>query len=147
MELVSRCVECGLAEPESLASLGGSAPGVVDGILSTILEGLKEYGYAGMDEGSKTRHLLTRIKTTALDSVKTHILCNAELRQDFEKMCGSIQGLYHAIQGQQAPRAKISSTATKTETEQKKRKPQGRVEERYYTIQEYKALPVNRRRN
>ena len=34
-ELVSRCVECDLAEPESLASLGGSAPGVVDGILST----------------------------------------------------------------------------------------------------------------
>ena len=28
------CVECDLAEPESLASLGGSAPGVVDGILS-----------------------------------------------------------------------------------------------------------------
>ena len=34
--LVSRCVECDLAEPESLASLGGSAPGVVDGILSII---------------------------------------------------------------------------------------------------------------
>ena len=33
-ELVSRCVEWDLAEPESLASLGGSAPGVVDGILS-----------------------------------------------------------------------------------------------------------------
>ena len=33
-ELVSRCIECDLAEPESLASLGGSAPGVVDGILS-----------------------------------------------------------------------------------------------------------------
>ena len=33
-ELVSRCVECDLAELESLASLGGSAPGVVDGILS-----------------------------------------------------------------------------------------------------------------
>ena len=28
------CVECDLAEPESLASLGGSAPGVVDGIMS-----------------------------------------------------------------------------------------------------------------
>ena len=36
-ELVSRCVECDLAEPESLASLGGSAPGVVDGILSQLL--------------------------------------------------------------------------------------------------------------
>ena len=33
-ELVSRCVECDLAEPESLASLGGSAPGLLDGILS-----------------------------------------------------------------------------------------------------------------
>ena len=43
-ELVSRCVECDLAEPESLASLGGSAPGVVDGILSRlkiIKKGLK----------------------------------------------------------------------------------------------------------
>ena len=38
--LVSRCVECDLAEPESLASLGGSAPGVVDGILSLILVSL-----------------------------------------------------------------------------------------------------------
>ena len=35
-ELVSRCVECDLAEPESLASLGSSAPGVVDGILSRM---------------------------------------------------------------------------------------------------------------
>ena len=33
-ELVSRCIECDLAEPESLTSLGGSAPGVVDGTLS-----------------------------------------------------------------------------------------------------------------
>ena len=29
-------MECDLAEPESLASLGGSAPGVVDGILSNL---------------------------------------------------------------------------------------------------------------
>ena len=35
-ELVSRCVKCDLAEPESLASLGGSAPGLVDGILSVV---------------------------------------------------------------------------------------------------------------
>ena len=37
VELVSRCVECDLAEPESLVSLGGSAPGVVDGISSAYL--------------------------------------------------------------------------------------------------------------
>ena len=41
-ELVSRCVECDLAEPESLASLGGSSPGLVDGILSKSVE--KAYG-------------------------------------------------------------------------------------------------------
>ena len=35
-ELVSRCVECDLTEPESLASLGGSAPGLVDGILRVV---------------------------------------------------------------------------------------------------------------
>ena len=35
-ELVSRCVECDLAEPDSLASLGGSAPGVVDGFQSRL---------------------------------------------------------------------------------------------------------------
>ena len=44
-ELVSRCIECELAEPESLASLGGSAPGVVDGILSRGANG----GLAGSD--------------------------------------------------------------------------------------------------
>ena len=33
-ELVSWCIECHLAEPESLAALGGSAPGVVHEIRS-----------------------------------------------------------------------------------------------------------------
>ena len=37
VERVSRCVECNLAEPESLVSLGGSTPGLVDGILSKII--------------------------------------------------------------------------------------------------------------
>ena len=40
--LVSRCVECDLAEPESLASLGGSAPGVVDGILSMTMSTFRQ---------------------------------------------------------------------------------------------------------
>ena len=37
-KLVSSCIECDLAEPESLTSLGGSAPGLVDGIMSIIYE-------------------------------------------------------------------------------------------------------------
>ena len=46
-ELVSRCVECDLAEPESLASLGGSAPGGVDGILSVFIRSRDEENPSG----------------------------------------------------------------------------------------------------
>ena len=45
---MSRCIECDLAEPESLASLGGSAPGVVDGILSTSTSVFVNWGHDGI---------------------------------------------------------------------------------------------------
>ena len=106
----------------------------------TILEGLKEYGYVVMDEGSKTRHLLAGIKTTALNSVKTQILCKAELRQDFAKCVVLFKVDIIPTKVNKPQELNISSAATKTETEQKKRKCQGRVEDRYYTIPEYKAL-------
>ena len=106
----------------------------------TIHERLKEYGYAGMDEGSKTSHLLAGIKTTALDSVKTQILCNAELRQDFAKGVVLFKDYIMQTKVNKPQELNISSTTTKTENEQKMRKPQGRVEDRYNTIQEYEAL-------
>ena len=40
----------------------------------------------------------------------------------------------------------ISSTTMRTEIEKKKRKPHGRVEDRYYVIQEYKALSKERKK-
>ena len=97
----------------------------------TILEGLKEYGHAGMDEGSKTRHLLAGIKTTALDSVKTQILCTAELRQDFAKCVALFKGYIMQTKVNNPQELNISSTVTKTEIDQKKRKPQRRVADRY----------------
>ena len=56
-ELVSRCLECDLAEPESLASLGGSAPRLVDGILSMIPDSalkkkLQSIAYHSIHEGA-----------------------------------------------------------------------------------------------
>ena len=106
----------------------------------TILEGLQEYGYAGMDEGSKTRHLLAGIKTTALDSVKTQLLCNRELRQDFANCVVLFKDYIMQTKVNKPQEMNISSSATKTEIEQRKRKPQGKVEDRYYTIQKHKAL-------
>ena len=68
-ELVSRCVECDLAEPESLASLGGSAPGVVDGILSDgvastiigiLMHDEDHFAMVGMEEGSTGNNVQSR---------------------------------------------------------------------------------------
>ena len=41
-ELVSTCIECDLAEPESLASLGGSAPGLPEEILSLLFSWVED---------------------------------------------------------------------------------------------------------
>jgi hypothetical protein len=49
-----------------------------------ILQSMKQHGHAGLDARSKVRHLTTGIKTNALDSVKTAILANPILQNDFE---------------------------------------------------------------
>ena len=54
VELVSRCVKCHLAEPESLASLGGSAPGLVDGILSQLFGDPMFDAYSDFNESIKS---------------------------------------------------------------------------------------------
>jgi hypothetical protein len=49
----------------------------------SVLNGLKDYGYAGIDESSKVRHLLKGIKTTELDFCKTQVMASPSLRDDF----------------------------------------------------------------
>jgi hypothetical protein len=44
---------------------------------------LKNYGYAGIDDSSKVRHLLKGIKTTELDVCKTQVMASPSLRDDF----------------------------------------------------------------
>jgi hypothetical protein len=44
---------------------------------------LKDYGYAGIDDFSKVRHLLKEIKTTELDVCKTRVMASPSLRDDF----------------------------------------------------------------
>ena len=56
-ELVSRCVECDLAEPESLTSLGGSAPRLVEGILSSPMQRLLLYMYLSQLMSTLTNYL------------------------------------------------------------------------------------------
>jgi hypothetical protein len=49
----------------------------------SVLNGLKDYGYAGIDDSSKVRHLLKGIKTTDLDVCKARVMASPSLRDDF----------------------------------------------------------------
>ena len=49
------------------------------------LESLTEHGYTGIYHRSKVRYLSDGIKTTGLDSVKTLIISDEGLRQDFDR--------------------------------------------------------------
>ena len=75
--------------------------------------------------------VIAGIKTTALDSVKKQILCNAELRQDFAKCVVFFKDYMMQTKVNKPQQLNISSATTKTETQQKKRKPHRRVEDRY----------------
>ena len=83
----------------------------------TILEELKEYGYARMDEGSINK-ALTCWKTLPNVWFKDYTMQSKVIKPQ---------------------ELNIASTASNTETEQKKRKPQERVDDRYYAIHEYKT--------
>jgi hypothetical protein len=45
----------------------------------SILNGLKDYGYAGIDDSSKFHHLIKRIKTIELDVCKTQVMTSLSL--------------------------------------------------------------------
>jgi hypothetical protein len=49
----------------------------------SVLNGPKDYEYAGIDDSSKVRHLFKGIKTTELDVCKTQVMASPSLRDDF----------------------------------------------------------------
>jgi hypothetical protein len=48
----------------------------------SVLNGLKDYGYVGIDDSSKVRHLLKGIKTTELYVCKTPLMVSPSLCDD-----------------------------------------------------------------
>jgi hypothetical protein len=49
----------------------------------SVLNGLKYYGYTGIDDSSKVCHLLKGIKTAELDVCKTQVMASPYLRDNF----------------------------------------------------------------
>jgi hypothetical protein len=56
-----------------------------------ILNGLKRYGYSGIDEASKVRRLNTGIKTDKLNAPKAQIMASRALQDNFEDAVGLYQ--------------------------------------------------------
>lgn len=103
-----------------------------------ILTGLKEHGYAGIDERSKVRHLMDGIKNKALEPTRISILSNPALRQDFDRVVNlyqdSIAQVSYADLGRDVTIAAFS-TEDGEDVE-----PDMSVDDRYYKIDEYKKL-------
>jgi hypothetical protein len=108
----------------------------------SILEGLKEHGYAGLDERSKVRHLLAGIKTSSLDVVKSRIMSDATLRSNFDACVNLFQDF---LKQTNATVKEVTIAAVKS-GKQKELKgdqsvtPDMSVEDRYYTQKEYQSL-------
>jgi hypothetical protein len=101
-----------------------------------ILEGLTQYGYSGIDEGTKVRVLLEGIKIDKLDSVKTQIMSNPALQRDFDR-CVTLFSDFIKQTESSIREANISSVIR---TNKRVKFDDVRVEDRYYKKSEYAKL-------
>jgi hypothetical protein len=101
-----------------------------------VLEALTEFGYSGIDERSKVRHLMDGIKTDALDSVKTRIMSDAALRGDFNACVSLYKDFISQSDSKKKARSlQISAVGTKEGGDDG-----SDVEDRYYPGPEFAAL-------
>jgi hypothetical protein len=70
-----------------------------------VLNGLKDYGYAGIDESSKVRHLLKCIKTNELDVCKMQVMVSPNLCDDFT---ATVQLYANFIKQMQAEKSQLN---------------------------------------
>lgn len=106
----------------------------------SIMEGLVEHGYTGIDPRSKVRYLLDGIKTDKFDSVKTRIMSDATLRNDFDACVTLYQDfIKQTAKSKTTPTVGISELKTSTGTKRKS----DTIKDRYYTKAEYDALSAS----
>ena len=107
----------------------------------SIMEGLVEHGYVGIDPRSKVRYLLEGIRTDKFDAVKANIMADANLRNDFD----ACVTLYQDFIKQTAAKSSKVNPRDVNISEVKvhsggKRKQSDEAEDRYYTKAEYDTL-------
>ena len=111
----------------------------------TVLKGLMEYGYVGIDERSKVRHLIDGIKTEKLDTIKATILARQELRTDFDG-CVNLYKDFIAQLPKPVSELNIAMVDGSSKPTKQPPKSEGKpVQDRYYNKEEYAALSTKAR--
>jgi len=100
-----------------------------------ILEELVRLGYRGIDERAKVRHLMAGIKDSSLNVIKSQILANAEVRQDFDKAVNLYKDYIHQEKTHTTPTFQIAAVHAEVPQQSDQQ-----VEDRYYTVKEYQKL-------
>ena len=100
-----------------------------------ILEALMIHGYIGIDAGSKVRYLLAGIKCASLDAVRTRIMSDEYLSNDFARCVTLFKDFVK--QSAQVNRAQLGIAAMTVTPGGE----QTKGEDRWYSIDEWRALP------
>jgi hypothetical protein len=100
----------------------------------SVMEGLVKHGYTGIDPRSKVRYLLDGIKTDKFDAVKTRIMSDERLQNDFDACVTLYQDYIR-----QTSKKTTNVTVNISELKTGKRKADA-IEDRYYTKEEYAKL-------
>ena len=100
-----------------------------------ILKALVIHGYTGINTGSKDRYLLNGIRCTALDAVRTRIMSDEDLRQDFARCVTLFKDFVK--QSAQVAHAQLGIAAMTVTPGGG----QAKGEDRWYLIDEWRALP------
>jgi hypothetical protein len=114
----------------------------------TVLNGLTQYGYSGIDPRSKVRYLMAGIKTTALDSVKANVMSNPDLRKDFDATTGLYKDYIEQMKASQPTKeAHVAAVETPDKRKHdndgnKDRKIDMSTPDRYYSQEEYQTLSL-----
>lgn len=118
----------------------------------SILEELVQHGYSGIDEGSKVRYLVRGVKMQALDTVKTSILGNSALQNDFTASAALLMYFIEQMKGQNPTDRDITIAATGPDdnnddptVNKKKIMPNMMVEQQYYSSKEFAWLTPEQR--
>jgi len=122
----------------------------------TILNGLREHGYTGIDKRTMIKYITADIKTTSLDHVKTSILSNASLRENFSACVNLFQDFItqKELESPSLTIAAIHNTQFGRAPKNKHRKHNNNAKtggeeeatDRYNNLQEWRAMASDKRK-